>query len=48
MNVVDGPACADNLVWWKVHSDELYVTGWVVEREDETRAFPLPAGPGLP
>ena len=42
-DVVEGPMCVDNFVWWKLHSESLYVTGWAPEREDESSAYLLPA-----
>ena len=31
VNIVDGPACADGAVWWKVNIVALNLSGWATE-----------------
>jgi hypothetical protein len=43
MRIIDGPACADDLVWWKVelnafsNVDKPRVTGWVAEGDESEK-----------
>ena len=35
VNILDGPACANSWVWWKIRSLETGVTGWTSEGDSE-------------
>jgi hypothetical protein len=35
VQVQDGPRCADGLWWWEVYNDDLEISGWVVEADEE-------------
>ncbi len=35
VEVVDGPACENNVVWWFIRSLEQDLTGWTVEGDQE-------------
>ena len=44
MKIIDGPACADHMVWWKISSLEKPLTGWTSEGDMENYwLVPLPA-----
>jgi uncharacterized protein YgiM (DUF1202 family) len=43
VNIVDGPACSNNLVWWRVLSEETNLEGWTSEGDFESYwLIPLP------
>jgi serine/threonine protein kinase len=35
MKIIDGPSCADNMVWWEIRSLETSLTGWTSEGDKE-------------
>ena len=45
MDIIDGPACADHMVWWKIRSlDNPNLKGWTSEGDMENYwLVPLPA-----
>jgi hypothetical protein len=43
MEILDGPFCSDNMVWWRVQSLHTPLTGWTSEGDIENYwLIPLP------
>jgi len=35
VEIIDGPRCVKDWVWWKIESQESDVTGWTSEGDEE-------------
>lgn len=36
VQILAGPICRDNWIWWKVRSEQSYIVGWTAEGDEET------------